>query len=191
MSITLTEKEKNECFAQAIYLTEKGYTKDIDLFDLTEIIIKNIIEKKEREKITDSKIHYNDEIVSIEEVGEKETIDITVSGDNLFLCNDILTKNSIGVVSTVDFYLGIIRTDELDELGQVMFKQLKNRYGDLNYYKKFVVGLDTSKMRFYNLEDNAQKDIDNSGHTSDHIDNDDYIVRPKKKLLIDNQFDFD
>ena len=50
----------------------------------------------------------------------------------------------------------LITTDELEQLGQIMVKQLKNRYGDPNTNKKFVIGVDKSKMSFYNLEDSAQ-----------------------------------
>jgi len=83
------------------------------------------------------------------------------------------TSESIGITHTLDLYLAIINTDELTALGQVMLKQLKNRYGDLAYYNKFVVGLDKPKMRFFNLEDGAQKDLSESGQT-DIIDEDAY-----------------
>lgn len=73
------------------------------------------------------------------------------------------TSESMGLVHALDLYLAIIRTDELDELNQIMIKQLKNRYGDPSYYKKFMVGIDRARMRLYNVEDSGQSDISGSG----------------------------
>ncbi len=73
------------------------------------------------------------------------------------------TSESMGLVHALDLYLAIIRTEELDELNQIMIKQLKNRYGDPSYYKRFVVGVDKSRMKLYNVEDNAQDDLADSG----------------------------
>ena len=66
------------------------------------------------------------------------------------------TSESFGLPATADFMFALISTDELEQLGQIMVKQLKNRYGDPNTNKKFVIGIDKSKMTFYNLEDSAQ-----------------------------------
>jgi predicted ATP-dependent serine protease len=73
------------------------------------------------------------------------------------------TSESIGLVHSLDLYLALIRTEELDQLNQVLVKQLKNRYGDPNMYKRFVVGLDASRMKFYDVEQSAQKNISDSG----------------------------
>lgn len=69
------------------------------------------------------------------------------------------TSESVGLPQLSDFMIALIVTEELTELNQIMFKQLKNRYRDYNYYKRFVVGVDRAKMRLYNLEDQAQGDI--------------------------------
>lgn len=74
--------------------------------------------------------------------------------NNDFDIDDV--SDSIGVLMTADFVMGVIRTEELTELGQLLLKQLKNRYGDLNYFKKFVVGFDFSRMKMYNTETNSQ-----------------------------------
>lgn len=119
-----------------------------------------------------------DEIVSIKKIGKRKTIDITVSGDNLFFANGILTHNSgmnnsdieltdtsesIGGPMSADMLLALISTEELEELGQIMFKQLKNRYNDPTVHKRFVVGIDRSKMRLYDVEQSAQSDrLDNA-----------------------------
>jgi len=69
------------------------------------------------------------------------------------------TSESFGLPATVDFMIAMVSTDELQQLNQVMFKQLKNRYADLNKLKRFVVGVDKSKMKLYDVEQAAQKDI--------------------------------
>ena len=115
-----------------------------------------------------------DEIVEITEENEEYTIDISVDGNNLFIANNILTHNSgysnseiditntsesIGTASTLDFFIAIVVSEELEAMGQIMIKQLKNRWGDLNYYKKFVVGIDRSKMKLFNLEETATNNL--------------------------------
>jgi KaiC/GvpD/RAD55 family RecA-like ATPase len=65
-------------------------------------------------------------------------------------------SDSAGIIMTADIMFGIIRTDELTALNQIVLKQLKNRFGDPNYYKKFVVGLDFSRMKMYNVENAGQ-----------------------------------
>lgn len=72
-------------------------------------------------------------------------------------------SESYGLNSTADLILGLIRTEELDKLNQIMVKQLKNRYSDLSTNKRFVVGVDRSKMRLYNIEDVGQERIADSG----------------------------
>ena len=127
-----------------------------------------------------------DEIVSIKKIGERETIDINVSGDNLFFANDILTHNSgssttessledvsdsYGIAFTADLLLALISTEELEQMNQIIIKQLKNRYGPLDRYRKFSVGIDRPKMRVYNVEQAAQESlIDTSGDPTEIID---------------------
>lgn len=73
------------------------------------------------------------------------------------------TSESWGLPATADLMFALIRTEELDELNQVLIKQLKNRYNDPSYYKKFVLGVDRPKMKFYDTEQSAQKDLVDSG----------------------------
>jgi hypothetical protein len=101
-------------------------------------------------------IDFNDEIVSIEEIGEGETIDIEVDSiDHVFMANGILTKNSVGIAHTLDLFLALIDPeDESANSMKVIFKQLKNRYSALSYpARKFLVGLDKSKMKFFDTDD--------------------------------------
>jgi len=69
------------------------------------------------------------------------------------------TSESFGLPATVDFMIAMVSTDELQQLNQIMFKQLKNRYADLNKMKRFVIGVDKSKMKLYDVEQSAQTDI--------------------------------
>jgi hypothetical protein len=64
----------------------------------------------------------------------------------------------------------LISTEELEQLGQIMVKQLKNRYNDGNVNKRFVVGIDRSKMRLYDCEQSAQNDILDSGQNEEYND---------------------
>lgn len=73
------------------------------------------------------------------------------------------TSESFGLPATADLMFALIRTEELDELNQVMIKQLKNRYNDPSYYKRFVLGIERSKMKLYDVEESAQKNIADSG----------------------------
>ena len=154
------------CFNKAIKLVESGLVKltdEMDIFQLTDLLIKLEEEKEYKNNKNDATIYYNDDIVSIEEVGVHDTVDISVSGDNLFYCNGILTKNSFGLPATADFMFALITTEELEALNQILVKQLKNRYGDPNYFKKFVIGVDKSKMRLYDAEPSAQQGLSESG----------------------------
>ena len=73
------------------------------------------------------------------------------------------TSESWGLPATTDLMLALISTEELEALNQIMFKQLKNRYNDVTFYKRFIVGIDRSKMRLYDCEQSAQDDIIDSG----------------------------
>ena len=66
------------------------------------------------------------------------------------------TSESFGLPATADLMFALVSTEELDKLGQMMVKQLKNRYNDPTFKKRFVVGVDRSKMRLYDVEESAQ-----------------------------------
>jgi archaellum biogenesis ATPase FlaH len=67
------------------------------------------------------------------------------------------TSESFGLPATADLMFALISTEELDNLNQIMIKQLKNRYNDpTGSNKKFVLGIDRAKMRLYDVEDTAQ-----------------------------------
>jgi replicative DNA helicase len=69
------------------------------------------------------------------------------------------TSESFGLPATADFMFALITSEELRQLNQIMVKQLKNRYGDPSMHKRFVIGVDYSKMRLYNVEASAQEDL--------------------------------
>jgi replicative DNA helicase len=77
------------------------------------------------------------------------------------------TSESFGLPATADFMFALISTEELEQLNQIMVKQLKNRYNDPTVFKRFVVGIDRAKMKLYNLEDGAQGKITDSGQKED------------------------
>lgn len=76
-------------------------------------------------------------------------------------------SESFGTAMTTDLMIGIIRTEELDNLNQILFKQIKNRFNDLNINKRFLIGVDRAKMKLYDLEESAQSDISDSGNNMD------------------------
>ena len=69
------------------------------------------------------------------------------------------TSESFGLPATADLMFALISTEELEELGQILVKQLKNRYNDPTKYKRFVIGIDRSRMKLYDVEESAQADL--------------------------------
>mgnify|MGYP003333255649 FL=1 len=90
------------------------------------------------------------------------------------------TSESFGLPATADLMFALISTEELEQLGQIMVKQLKNRYNDPTIYKRFIVGIDRAKMRLYDCEQSAQKDILDSGNEEEYNDYED--KKPKKSF---------
>ncbi len=88
------------------------------------------------------------------------------------------TSESFGLPATADFMFALISTEELEELGQIMVKQLKNRYNDPTVYKRFIVGIDRAKMRLYDCEQTAQTDMVDSGQDEEYT----YEDKPKKSF---------
>ena len=78
------------------------------------------------------------------------------------------TSESFGLPATADLMFALISTEELEQLGQIMVKQLKNRYAETDKYKRFVIGIDRGKMRLYDCEQSAQKDILDNGQEEEY-----------------------
>ena len=72
------------------------------------------------------------------------------------------TSESFGLPATADLMFALISTEELEQINQIMVKQLKNRYNDPTINKRFVVGIDRSKMRLYDVEQSAQDSLTDS-----------------------------
>lgn len=72
------------------------------------------------------------------------------------------TSESIGLPFTVDLMYAIISTEDMSKAGHIMFKQLKNRYDDPNKMLRFMVGVDKSKMKLFNLEESAQRGLESN-----------------------------
>ena len=68
-------------------------------------------------------------------------------------------SDSYGIAFTADILLALISTEELEQMGQIMIKQLKNRYAPLDRHRKFIVGVDRSKMRVYDVGQSAQEEL--------------------------------
>jgi len=88
------------------------------------------------------------------------------------------TSESFGLPATADLMFALISTEELEQVGQIMVKQLKNRYNDPTVNKRFIVGIDRAKMRLYDCEQTAQDNILDSGQEEEY----NYEDKPKKSF---------
>ena len=81
------------------------------------------------------------------------------------------TSESFGLPATADFMFALIATEELEQSGRIMVKQLKNRYNDPTYFKRFTVGIDRAKMKLYNVDDTEGSitDVDDD-EVSDYLE---------------------
>ena len=78
------------------------------------------------------------------------------------------TSESFGLPATADLMIALISTEELEELDQIMVKQLKNRYNDPTYYRRFIIGVDRSRMKLYDCEQSATEELHDSGPAFDN-----------------------
>ena len=88
------------------------------------------------------------------------------------------TSESFGLPATADLMFALISNEELESMGQILVKQLKNRYNDLAMHRKFVVGIDRAKMRLFDVEQSAQDDVLDSEPTFKYND-DESKFKPK------------
>jgi replicative DNA helicase len=93
------------------------------------------------------------------------------------------TSESAGLPMTVDFLFAMIRTEELDAMGQLLIKQLKSRYNNVNYHRKFVVGIDIDHFKLFDVEESAQVGINDDSPVFDKT--------PTGKRTGGADFDFD
>ena len=95
-----------------------------------------------------------------------------------------IRDRSFGLPATADLMFALISTDELEELGQIMVKQLKNRYNDLSVNKRFVLGIDRAKMRLYDCDQSEQTLVD-SGQDEEYNDEE---TKPKRSKFASLNF---
>jgi len=100
------------------------------------------------------------------------------------------TSESFGLPATADFMFALISNEELDGLNQILVKQLKNRYNDPTSNKRFVVGIDRAKMKLYDVENNAQKELVNNGQEKDipSFDRTSFGIKSKAEKYEKTQF---
>ena len=101
------------------------------------------------------------------------------------------TSESFGLLATADFMFALISNEELDKLNQIVVKQLKNRYNDPTVNKRFVLGIDRSKMRLYDCQQKEQEDLVDSGQdTTDFGGNNQFLKKNLEMLKEPNYEDF-
>jgi replicative DNA helicase len=83
------------------------------------------------------------------------------------------TSESFGLPQTADFMFAMIRTEDLDKMDQVMVKQLKNRYNDLASNRKFILGINRSKMKLFAVDESAQVGLVGAGAEDEVVTRDD------------------
>ena len=92
------------------------------------------------------------------------------------------TSESFGLPATADLMFALISSEELEELGQIMVKQLKNRYSDPTMYKRFTLGIDRAKMRLYDVDQSGQDGITDSGMPDKPLNTFGNRDKPQKKF---------
>jgi hypothetical protein len=95
------------------------------------------------------------------------------------------TSESFGLPATADLMFALISTEELEQSGRIMVKQLKNRYNDAASNRRFTVGIDRSKMKLYNVEDDSIQDVTVSEDTMDALED---VSKRQNRLDKFNQF---
>ena len=95
------------------------------------------------------------------------------------------TSESFGLPATADFMCAAISTEKLEQVGQILIKQLKNRYSDPTKNKKFVIGIDRAKMKLYDLDPSEQKSLVDTGQDEDNKDSAPVYDKFKKKDFSD------
>lgn len=91
------------------------------------------------------------------------------------------TSESFGLPATADFMFALISTEELEEMNQVMVKQLKNRYNDTYKNRKFIIGIERAKMKLFDVDKSAITSMKNKKDTPET-----FFIGNKKKISVDD-----
>lgn len=134
---------------------------------------------------------FNDEIVSIEILNEEEMIDIEVSGDHLFYGDGILVSNSIGIPGVCDFMAAVTRNEQMDGMGQLQWKQLKNRYRNMVYRPRFIIGCELEQQLLFDVADSEQNISDSSYEINTPKIQDKFSSPQRKPIRRTNMSDID
>lgn len=141
---------------------KKSFTPDVVIVDYLNICASSrfktngqlnsyTIVKSIAEEIRSLAVEFNVPIISATQTNRG-----SIASSDLNLAD---TSESIGITHTVDYMFGLISTEELESLNQILVKQLKNRYGALDPYRRFTIGIDRAKMRLYDVEQEAQETL--------------------------------
>ena len=101
------------------------------------------------------------------------------------------TSESFGLPATADLMFAIISTEQMEEVGQILVKQLKNRYNDPTLNRKFAVGIDRSKMRLFDVSQVAQDELVDTGQIADDTPSFDIATGGKFKKQDFAGFDYE
>ena len=97
------------------------------------------------------------------------------------------TSESFGLPATADFMFALISTEELEKIGQLMVKQLKNRWGSIDSPKRFIIGIDRSKMKLFDAEESAQEGL--TGGTKQIEQQEDRPIFDNSGMMQDDDFE--
>lgn len=96
------------------------------------------------------------------------------------------TSESFGLPATADFMFALISTEELEKIGQLMVKQLKNRWGSIDSPKRFIIGIDRSKMKLFDAEESAQEGLTGGAK---QIEQEDRPIFDNSGMMQDDDFE--
>lgn len=96
------------------------------------------------------------------------------------------TSESFGLPATADFMFALISTEELEKIGQLMVKQLKNRWGSIDSPKRFIIGIDRSKMKLFDAEESAQEGLTGGAK---QIEQEDRPLFDSSSMMQDDDFE--
>lgn len=142
--------------------TKRGFVPDVVFIDYLQIVASAThrgnssmntyqMQKYVAEELRGFAVRHNVPVIS--------SVQTNRSGYNVSDIDETSISDSAAIVMTADFICGIIRTEELKEQGQVMFRQIKNRFGDPSFYQKFICGMDTSRMKVFDVDIAQPKDL--------------------------------
>ena len=150
--------------------TKRGFVPDVVFVDYLQIVASAThrgnssmntyqMQKYVAEELRGFAVKHNVPVIS--------SVQTNRSGYNVSDIDETSIADSAGIIFTADMILGVIRPEDLKEQGQVMFKQIKNRFGDPSMYQKFICGMDTSRMRVFDIDIAQPRDMNSQPSQSE------------------------